>query len=70
MVLKILKTSKNFKNRKIKRYKMKYYKLNNSGTKWGLIANNNDLEFSLKYGNYKQIELYDEKLNLIGIGLY
>ena len=49
---------------------MKYYKLNNIGTKWGLIVNNNDLEFSLKYGNYKQIELYDEKLNFIGIGLY
>jgi hypothetical protein len=49
---------------------MKYYKLNNTGTKWGLIANNDDLEFSLKYGNYKQIELFDEKLNFIGIGLY
>ena len=58
MVWKILKTSKNLKNRKIKRYKMKYYKLNNAGTKWGLIANNNDLEFSLSRLSLRNVLIF------------
>ena len=44
---------------------MKYYKLNYSGTKWGLIDPSKvDLE------DYNQVKLYDDKMNLVGIGLY
>ena len=43
----------------------KYYKLNYSGTAWGLI----DIE-KVDISGYNQIKLYDEKLNYIGIGLY
>ncbi len=43
----------------------KYYKLNYSGTAWGLI----DIE-KVDIFDYNQIKLYDEKLNYIGIGLY
>lgn len=43
----------------------KYYKLNYSGTTWGLI----DIS-KIDKSSYKQIKLYDNNLKFIGIGLY
>ena len=44
---------------------MKYYKLNCYGTKWGCIDIN-----KVDVNDYKQINLYDDNLEFIGIGLY
>lgn len=44
---------------------MKYYKLNYTGTKWGLIDIN-----KIDINDYKKIDLFDNDLNFIGIGLY
>ena len=43
---------------------MKYLKLNSSGTKW--ININYDINIS----DYKQVKIYDDNLNFVGIGLY
>lgn len=44
---------------------MKYYKLNYNGTAWGLI----DIKL-VNISDYKQVKLYDDSLNFVGMGLY
>lgn len=43
---------------------MKYYRLNYNGTKWELLGKH------YAKRDYKQIKLYDDNLQFIGIGLY
>ena len=48
---------------------MNYYILNCDGTKWGLLTKEG-FDSMVNIEIYKQIKLYDNDLNFVGIGLY